>query len=128
VLGRLVAPDHVVELDDPSGPFADMGKGEHGEQGCSVAERAETRNSDLARLSLLGRAEDLLARLDRVTPADGDEMRSLYLERGWAEAVRHFAGGGMLNPAGLAEAGLLLAARTEWVDGLASDNLGSLAG
>jgi hypothetical protein len=121
VLGRLAAPDHVVELDDPSGPFADRGEGERGESAQPGGDEAVARKSDLARLSLLGRADDLLARMDQLTPANGDEMCSLFLERGWVEAVRHLARGGMLNPAGLAEAGLLLDASNEWADRLATD-------
>lgn len=68
-------------------------------------------------------ADDLLTRLDRVTPKDGDEMTLVYRERGWIEAIEYLAKRGMLNPAGEAEAKKLVAASNEWVDGLSSDEL-----
>lgn len=68
-------------------------------------------------------AADLLARFDRVTPADGDELAELSKERGWVEAIRYFAERGMLTPAGEAEAAQILAASNEWADGLSTDEL-----
>jgi hypothetical protein len=70
---------------------------------------------------IVGRAVDLLARFDAVVPADGDAMCELFKERGWIEALRYLGERGMLTPAGVAEAGLILAASAEWVDGLETD-------
>lgn len=66
-------------------------------------------------------AAALLARLDDVLPADGDEMLDLFRERGWVEALRHLSERGMLTPAGEAEVATILAAVGEWADGLAVD-------
>lgn len=128
VLKRLAALDPTRGLDDPSGPFAGLGDAERNVSGVQDGEEAARNRSEVARLSLLGRAEELLARLGHVTPADGDEMCSLFLERGWVEALRHFARGGMLTPEGLSEASSLIAASNEWADGLATDGAGGLAG
>lgn len=121
VINRLAGNDPEARLDDPSGPFAGLGPNKETKHTPSEPNEKAARQQELFRLSLLGRTEDLLARLDLVTPADGDEMCSLFLERGWVEAVRHLVKGGMLNPAGLKEAGLLIAASNEWADGLSSD-------
>lgn len=122
-----------LELDDPSGPFAGLGEivqggrrepGNDGSAGADTGGATSGRVGGPARRPFsprTRRADDLLARLDRVTPADGDEMCSLFLERGWVEAVRHFARGSMLTPAGVREVGLLLAASNEWADGLPTD-------
>lgn len=139
--GRVEVPSPVFDLDDPSGPFAGLGEAGESELPATSAVEvvganadgnawagAEVRTDVLASLALAGRADDLLARLDRVTPADGDEMCSLFLERGWVEAVRHLARGVMLTLGGIKEAGLLIAASNEWADGLATDDTGSLAG
>lgn len=64
---------------------------------------------------------DLLAHFDTVVPANGDQMLELFKERGWAEAIRHFAEQGMLTPAGEAEAARLLAASAEWAEELETD-------
>lgn len=72
---------------------------------------------------LTQQADDQLARLDRVTPKDGDEMNLVYRERGWVEAIEYFAKRGMLTPAGETEATKLLAASEEWVGDLSADGL-----
>jgi hypothetical protein len=82
-----------------------------------------SHDPELHGLKVLGRADDLLARLDTVTPSDGDQMCAVYQERGWIEAVRHFAEKGMLTPAGVAEAGALVAASHEWADTLPREEL-----
>jgi hypothetical protein len=68
-------------------------------------------------------AEDQLARLDRVTPKDGDEMNLVYREQGWIEAIKYFAKRGEFTAAGEAEASKLIAASAEWVSGLDADEL-----
>ena len=70
----------------------------------------------LTQQNLSGRADELLARLDHVTPHDGEGLAAVARERGWVEAVRFFAGFGLLNRAGLVEAGNLLTATAGWVD------------
>ncbi|MBX9622650.1 MAG: transposase [Gemmataceae bacterium] len=57
----------------------------------------------LAQLNLTGRADELLARLDHVTPHDGDGLSAVARERGWVEAVRHFAARGLLTPVGTSD-------------------------
>lgn len=66
-------------------------------------------------------AEDLLDRLSHVTPSDGDELSLLTREKGWIEAIRHFARHGMLTEAGVGEALALMEASHEWVDTLGND-------
>lgn len=121
------APDPGPGLDDPAGPFAGLDVAGRATGGRPDAVDDSARKAELLRLSLVGRADDLLARMDHVTPGDGDEMCSLFLERGWVEAVRHLVKGEMLNPARLAEAGRLLAASDDWADGLTDDARGHAA-
>ncbi|MBX9628254.1 MAG: hypothetical protein K2X82_30930 [Gemmataceae bacterium] len=70
----------------------------------------------LTQRNLSGRADELLARLDHVAPHDGEGLSAVARERGWVEAVRFFARFGLLNRAGLVEAGNLLTATSGWVD------------
>lgn len=65
--------------------------------------------------ALTGRADELLARLDHVIPHDGDGLAAVARERGWVEAIRHFAARGLLTPEGTAEAAKLLSATAGWV-------------
>jgi hypothetical protein len=62
-------------------------------------------------------AEDYLANLDTVAPADRAEARRLEQERGWADAIRHFVKLGMLTPKGMEEARKILAAGEDWLEG-----------
>ena len=64
-----------------------------------------------------------LEQLDRVTPKDGDEMAEVDKERGWLEAIRHFAERGMLTTDGQEEAAKIITASAEWMTGLAMDEL-----
>lgn len=54
-------------------------------------------------------------------PADGDELRLLYRERGWIEAIRHLVENGMLNEEGLDGATKVVAASADWVGTLDAD-------
>jgi hypothetical protein len=64
-----------------------------------------------------------LEQLDRATPKDGDELAEVAKERGWLEAIRHFAERGMLTPDGQEEAAKIVTASAEWMTGLAMDEL-----
>lgn len=75
-------------------------------------------------LGLQRKAKALLADMDDVTPADGDAMRALFLERGWVEAVEYFAAKGMFGHAGVVEAGKLLDASREWLRDQTSGDCG----
>ncbi|MBX9581507.1 MAG: hypothetical protein K2X87_14500 [Gemmataceae bacterium] len=70
---------------------------------------------NLHQLTLTARADQLLAKLDHVTPHDGEGVAAVARERGWVEAARHFAARGLLTPAGVREAGKLLAATADWI-------------
>lgn len=74
-------------------------------------------------MSLNHDADALIARLDLVTHTDGDELQLVSRERGWIEAIQYLAEKGMLTPAGEAEAAKLVAASSEWANGLACDEL-----
>lgn len=66
-------------------------------------------------------AQDLLRHFDTLTPANGDDMRELYKERGWVEAIQYLSERGMLTPEGEQEAGKILAASGEWARDWSSD-------
>ena len=66
-------------------------------------------------------AKDLLARLDHVTPANGEDMCAVAEQRGWANAMLYMERNGMLRDSGREEALKLIAATNEWLDGLPSD-------
>ena len=72
-------------------------------------------------------AADLITDYDSFPPVDPVERRAVDRERGWAEAVRHFAGLGLFTAAGLTEAGKVLAASGDWLGELRADAGGPAA-